>query len=369
MGEDWDIYCAICGVLTHDEISDDHVGTRNPSMLAFRRAEVAAEKKRAKEGDGLPRGFFDEENWDGLDESTIDWDWDDEAASYDPDLVEDLGCAFITGDAATQEYGTVVFVDGLHPDQDLDEEVRHWNWQERQSYWTMLEGKSVFFPTHACCRRILEAVLHPPSQNAEAAPTLNLKALYEAMCLLSEMFTAQLTVKYGEFEGNYVVARPEFSDASSKSIHDKIMTGAFEVGKPFTLPDMNNRQMTDRFASLSNELLVKIAEHLPISDVLACSKASWAMMNASSANSFWKDALNRDMSWAKSALEPVLATVKEQDLDYKRLLLWLEEATRPEFAMEWPWLQAGNRRRIWGVCEQIGQVYWRRLGRKSKVPL
>lgn len=147
------------------------------------------------------------------------------------------------------------------------------------------------------------------------------------------------------------------------------MTGAFEVGKPFTLPDMNNRQMTDRFASLSNELLVKIAEYLPISDVLACSKASWAMMNASSANSFWKDALNRDMSWAKSALEPVLATVKEQDLDYKRLLLWLEEVTRPEFAMEWPWLQAGNRRRIWGVCEKIGEVYWRRLGRKSKVPL
>lgn len=66
----------------------------------------------------------------------------------------------------------------------------------------MLEGKSVFFPTHACCRRILEAVLHPPNQNAEAAPTLNLKALYEAMCLLSEMFTAQLTVNYGEFEGN-----------------------------------------------------------------------------------------------------------------------------------------------------------------------
>lgn len=65
------------------------------------------------------------------------------------------------------------------------------------SYWTIVEGESIFFPIHTQCRTILDHALRTSDKNV-----LDTKALYEAMCLLSTMFDAKLTVDYGKIEGN-----------------------------------------------------------------------------------------------------------------------------------------------------------------------
>lgn len=167
-----------------------------------------------------------------------------------------------------------------------------------------------------------------------------------------------------------MVSRPEISTESKKVIADEIAAGKFDHPKQrSTLQHIEKRTIHDPFDSLSNELLVQIAEYIPASDLLSCCTASWAMMNASSTSSFWKDALRRDMPWATSSLQEVLQKIPTQEIDYKRLFLWFEKMTRPEFAMDAPWLGAGNRRRIWSVCEQIAEVYWERKGGRKKKEL
>lgn len=65
------------------------------------------------------------------------------------------------------------------------------------SYWTIEDGESVVFPVHGACLDILRSVLAAPG-----GADVDKKALYEAMCLLSTMFKAQLTVDYGKIQGN-----------------------------------------------------------------------------------------------------------------------------------------------------------------------
>lgn len=88
---DWDTYCAVCGVDTH-EISDDHIGSRHAEMLAIRRTQVAEVKEQRKKDKNSYHGvYFDENDGLHLGKSTQEWDWEEEQASYDPDLIDDLG--------------------------------------------------------------------------------------------------------------------------------------------------------------------------------------------------------------------------------------------------------------------------------------
>ncbi|OJD31475.1 f-box domain protein [Diplodia corticola] len=59
--------------------------------------------------------------------------------------------------------------------------------------------------------------------------------------------------------------------------------------------------------------------------------------------------------------DPQLMT---EDVDYRKLFLWLDHATTPKHWMDGPFLAVANRRRIWGVCEQLADTYHARLARK-----
>ena len=47
------------------------------------------------------------------------------------------------------------------------------------------------------------------------------------------------------------------------------------------------------------------------------------------------------------------------DFDYKTLFLWLDKVTTPEYGIAGPFMHVANRRRIWGVCEQLAPAYER----------
>lgn len=87
---DWDTYCAVCGVDAH-QLTDDQIGSRHPEMLAIRRKKVAEVKEECKNDDNVGCGvYFDEDDGLHLGESTQEWDWEEEEASYDPDLIDDM---------------------------------------------------------------------------------------------------------------------------------------------------------------------------------------------------------------------------------------------------------------------------------------
>lgn len=123
---------------------------------------------------------------------------------------------------------------------------------------------------------------------------------------------------------------------------------------------MSGRSVSDPFHSLPNEVLCSVASHLSFADLKAVLVASWPVMNATSGNLFWKSVLYREAGWARLELDAVLGDLGQEDVDYKRLWLWLEKVTRPVYAVELPWLGAANRRRVWSACEQIAYVYWER---------
>ena len=122
---------------------------------------------------------------------------------------------------------------------------------------------------------------------------------------------------------------------------------------------MSGRDVSDPFFSLPNEVLYSVASHLSLADLKAVSVASFPVMNATSRDLFWKDLLYR----AGVELDSVVSELRQEDLedlDYKRLWLWLEKVSRPMFAVDAPWLGVANRRRVWAACEQIAAVYGER---------
>ena len=87
---DWDLYCALCGTNASTVVDEHNIGSTNPLMLAIRRRIVLETKKRVESGEEeFPSPSFGEEDGEGLNESYMDWDWDDESTAYDPGLISE----------------------------------------------------------------------------------------------------------------------------------------------------------------------------------------------------------------------------------------------------------------------------------------
>lgn len=53
----------------------------------------------------------------------------------------------------------------------------------------------------------------------------------------------------------------------------------------------------------------------------------------------------------------MLASDQLNGLDLRKVYLYLQRATEAKLGMRGPFLGVANRRRIWGVCEQIAVGY------------
>jgi hypothetical protein len=52
-----------------------------------------------------------------------------------------------------------------------------------------------------------------------------------------------------------------------------------------------------------------------------------------------------------------------QSIDYKSLVMWVDQQSTPRLWMRGPFMSLANRRRIWHVCEQLDSVYSGRCAR------
>jgi hypothetical protein len=69
----------------------------------------------------------------------------------------------------------------------------------------------------------------------------------------------------------------------------------------------------------------------------------------------------RILPWLWELDELMASTTLPPNFDYKGLFLWLDSSTMPEIGIYGPLMGIANRRRIWGVCQQLLPLYKERL--------
>ncbi|UKZ74792.1 hypothetical protein TrVFT333_002462 [Trichoderma virens FT-333] len=369
----FDCYCAICGATLDN--ANIEVGSTSPKFLARRRARVERQKRARELGEELASPDDDDE-FEEEGEGRDYWNTADDDHAYDPELLGDTtwlsnvrclgfnpaamgnGRAFISGPAKYEDYGRAKVSPGSDPNQPSNE-------TSFPCFWAMEGDVPVVFPFHECCFDIVSRAL----TGSENRCKIDKDALYNIMIGLSEQFENTLAISHGDINGGqqfweripgeeYTVTQPVFSPVVKAFIQRKIASNDLAVRRQFVLEDEQQR-ISDPFHVLSNELVWQIARYLPAEAILALSTASWPVFNATRDNGFWKAFIYNDMPWAATELQHIINDTQSQELDYKALYLWFEWMTVPQYGVGTPWMGLANRRRIWGACQELADLYRR----------
>lgn len=125
-------------------------------------------------------------------------------------------------------------------------------------------------------------------------------------------------------------------------------------------PDRNS-QSEDIFNRLPIELRQEVFKLLPASSILALKAASLAMHTTTLPSGFWKHRLRSEMPWLWEIHDIDVFQSQELEAKASRLLLGIQTKSRYTLKNEDYILGLANRRRIWGVCEQIHERYLEKL--------
>ena len=123
------------------------------------------------------------------------------------------------------------------------------------------------------------------------------------------------------------------------------------------LNNETNLHKDDLFSRLSNELRHEIFKHLRPESILALKAASRIMHTTWVPRSMWEAKLVDTYPWLWEVLE--LPVFQSQEIEEKtsRLLFACREQGESTGRSYGYILGLANRRRIWGVCEQIRSNY------------
>ncbi|KAJ3531938.1 hypothetical protein NM208_g8655 [Fusarium decemcellulare] len=381
----WDCYCAICG-------GPFHVGdgiSRKPRTARFRRrlerrlngdTEQDTSEDDYDPEEEMPTPTYDQQQNDDSSEYEESLATSEEEHSYDPDILSQddiewartlhvLGFnpaapsitkAFISGPGRYDMYGTVEVAPGDDP-----------NFSDRSllTCYCDLNGQDPVFPFHWCCFQLLSQVLTKPPNVHEIDKDL----LYSVMLECAEDYCRRLTkLDYGnpgpeeeqywitEAGKEFLVAHPTKTPAGlSHLIKSTITSSSFDL--PYDKSNLTSQVKRDPFTKLPYDLLDRTLSQLPTRDLVSLANASWTVHSALQDEGFWRRRIKHDMVWF-SELHPLL-----DDSDFlrgksrKKIYLWLDKMTYPRIHMSSPFMSIANRRRVWGVCEQLAERYIPRL--------
>ncbi|CAG8971850.1 hypothetical protein HYALB_00001961 [Hymenoscyphus albidus] len=114
----------------------------------------------------------------------------------------------------------------------------------------------------------------------------------------------------------------------------------------------------DDFSKLPSELIHKIVDMLPAEPLLMLSRASWTVTCVLRNNEcFWMQRIRCDLLWFFELQYLLDSPDTFQGKDLKGMFLWAHETSRSRIWMKSPFLGLANRRRIWGVREQLKEEY------------
>ncbi|KAF7592526.1 hypothetical protein BBP40_012750 [Aspergillus hancockii] len=354
----YDCYCAICGV----GFSGIHIETPSEAALERRRRWIEKRCRALEAGQDLS-DIPTEEN-------------DGPVRSYDPRLVDSnniswlykaycLGVshpapgaagktkAFISGPGYYADIGELV----VRPGKDLYQP------SSRKTFMCYEEGteeaSGPVLPFHWSCFEILTRTL-TGSPNVE---TVNHEALYGVMSTLSNHNSLQLN--YGNdvsrSQGRYWECIPGAEYCAKNPIDTPMideLSQNLRTNNKFKRPsaeiELQDRRPTDPFGQLPLEIAQQICMFLPGDSLKNLAQASLSVQIITQDNLFWKRFMQWDMPW----FWEFKALQSQKDLNFKSLYLWLNKMTTAKYGMDDLTLMGvANRRRIWGICEQLGGRY------------
>ncbi|KAB8233277.1 hypothetical protein ETB97_007484 [Aspergillus alliaceus] len=355
----YDCYCAICGV----GFSGMHI--ESPSETAIERRRRWIEKRcRALEAGQDISQIPAEENdapvrsYDPrlVDTDNISWLFKAYCLGSNPPAPGTSGTnkAFISGPGYYADIGELV----VKPGKDLYQP------SSRKTYMCYDEGteeaSGPVLPFHWSCFEILTRAL----TDATEIENINLDALYSVMSALTNH--SSLHVNYGDdisrSQGRYWECVPGaeycakcptdtpmvdelFQNLTTDSKFKYRSEAGFEPQDPCP---------SDPFGHLPMEIAQYICMFLPGDSVNALAQASPSVQVIAKDNSFWKRFMRWDMPW----FWELQTLQKQNDVDYRELYMWLNKMTTPRYGMDdLKLMGVANRRRIWGVCEQLASRY------------
>lgn len=382
----WDCYCAICGgPLGGVEVS------RKPRTARFRRKWAKAKKRRE-------RGLSDDEDMGSEgepdedagvsdegepDDDTESLDSFDEDNAYDPEVISEqevswveslyvLGFhpeakgaskAFLGGPGRYTDYGGAEVEEGSVPNADgIDAGMLN--------CYHSWESDDPVFPFHLCCYEIL--VKH--HTGSFDVGKLDMDLMYSTMrefttddCRVLEgidygaasFMQEQFWVVSPGYE--YLVSHPRDLARVEEVVLSMFGSNGFKALVSDT--DPVERVRSDPFTMLPYDLIYQISTMLGNEDLLSLMRASWPVHAVlRDVGQFWQQRIRTTMPWFFE-LHQILEEDQTylQENDPKRILLWGEKMTLPREWMTGPFLGVANRRRIWSVCEQLGEVYLPRI--------
>lgn len=117
----------------------------------------------------------------------------------------------------------------------------------------------------------------------------------------------------------------------------------------------------DIFDRLPLELRHELFKLLPVDSILALKAASWAMHLTTLSRDIWAHSLRAEISWLWEIHDVDVFQSQESESRASKLLLDIQRKSGYTPENDDYIFGLANRKRIWGVCEQIKSRYLERL--------
>ena len=157
----------------------------------------------------------------------------------------------------------------------------------------------------------------------------------------------------------FVVAPFGDPSANSMILHATISSSSFQLRA--VDHDLRPKVNNDPFRKLPYDIVHAILGFVWDNDsILSLCQASWLVCcTLRDDESFWRGRIRRSLA-CLFELDHLIANDHEllRGKSFKGLLLALDSLTRPKRHIRGPFMGLANRRRVWGVCEQIADLYF-----------
>ncbi|GIK05498.1 hypothetical protein Aspvir_009611 [Aspergillus viridinutans] len=368
----YDCYCAICGVGFCGMLIE------TPSETGTERRRRWIEKRSQALQAGQP---IDQVPQDGeepvrsYDPKIVGWEnvaWLYKAycLGFNPQAASGKGKTFVSGPGYYADAGEIAIKSGTDavPGQDRNVYTCYGSGTD--------DTPGPVLPFHGCCFfEILTRVLTGSTDSS----AIDMRILYNVMTELSNESSSTLRLNYGDdirrAQGRYWECIPGAEASSHDQVYcathptetsglaDFLKTNMATDGKfkkSFSQFDLKGRSPASPFGKLPLELVYQICSYLPGDSLKALTQASLSIQVVTQDNWFWKRFIQWDMPWFWEFYSSQNPRDLPADVNYKRLYLWLDKMTAARYGMDdLALIGVANRRRIWGVCEELASQYHR----------
>jgi hypothetical protein len=344
--DSWDVYCAICGAC-FGGCQWRKRRTRHPPQN--------------EEGSKLPEdGSEDEPGYDPkvISEEDAAWVATLRVLGFNPNA-PGVKKAFVSGQGDYWDYGFVGVLRGDDPNfPEGTSGVGEHGITDFTCYCPDDLDEHLVVPFHDECFQVLcNAIAITVGRRVDH------DVLYTKCAELCENWSYRLNLDYGDPEPpceqfwvsesgqEVLVANPLRVSWLPPYLESAPVESAVHNGPGL---DLHSKVIKDPFRKLPYDILYDIFDLLPGESVGALRSASWPAHCAKLPNAFWREKILFDRPWAFE-IEDAFSPFNAPSVAYKRLYFHLNQITQ----LNKPGCNLGltNRRRIWGVCDQLIELY------------